>query len=202
MSAMFHPSKLPSESRIKGADVGFSDGSKANIAWRSSIKTMKQETAICVWTEFDGDYAHIKGYVCKPELSANGPDSVDYYHPLHSIKLHSQASKSYLFTSMYAMEIAVDCYARVNLRDAKKAVAALTPIEKKMGKMQSEEGCTRSYGQWLNRVARAIGAKKVFIRKAGAFQQYIEATGNDIIYHGDSMERKIADWANLQAIAV
>ena len=167
---------------------------------------MKHETAICVWTEFDGDFAHIKGYICKPELSSDGmPESVDRYdHPLHTIKLHSQGSKCYQFTGMYGMEVAVDCYMRVNLQDAKKAIAVLTPIEKKMEKMQSEEGCTKSYGQWLNRVARAIGAKKVFIRrdKTGAFQkQYIEVTGGDIVYQGDAMEQKIADWANPHAIA-
>ena len=162
---------------------------------------MKNDTAICVWSEFDGEFAHIKGYICKPELNANGQtEPVDRYdHPLYSIRLHSQASKSYQWTGMYGMEVTVDSYERIGLRDAKKAVAILSPIERKLEKMNNEEGSVKSYGQWLNRVARAIGARTVFFKRdkvTASNSHYYATSGGDIVFCGDQIEEKIGEWAS------
>lgn len=166
---------------------------------------MKLETSICIWTEYDGDFAHIKGYICQPVLNANGqPEPVDRYeHPFYNVRLHSQASRGYHWTGMYGMSLNVECYERITLQDAKKAIDTLSPIEKRIAKMQSEEGEAKSYGQWLNRVARAIGAKTVFFKRerTGSSVQYLGVSGGDIVYHGDSLEQKIGEWANPKAIA-
>jgi hypothetical protein len=104
---------------------------------------------------------------------------------------------------MYGMSLNVECYERITLQDAKKAIDTLSPIEKRIAKMQSEEGEAKSYGQWLNRVARAIGAKTVFFKRerTGSSVQYLGVSGGDIVYHGDSLEQKIGEWANPKAIA-
>ena len=165
---------------------------------------MKHETAICIWTEFDGDFAHIKGYICKPELNAYGqPEPVDRYdHPLHNVRLHSQASKGGFWNGMYGMEVAIECYERITLRDSKTAVSTLSPIDRKMEKMIAEEGSVKSYGQWLNRVARAINAKSVFFKRINASgKHYVKASGGDIVYYGDSCEEKVGEWAKPKTIA-
>lgn len=161
----------------------------------------KLETALCVHVEFDNHFAHIKGYVCKPVLNAHGfPVPVDRYdHQLHNIRLHSQAHNKYEWTGMYGMEVAYDCFDRINFRDAQKAVKTLAPIERKMQKIQDLEGQPKSYGQWLNGVARAIGAKTVLFRRikpsAGA-SQYLGVSGGDIVWQGDALEKHVAEWAH------
>ena len=56
--------------------------------------------------------------------------------------------------------------------------------------------------KWLNRVARAIGAKSVFFKRIGASgKHYSQASGGDIVYYGDSCEEKIGEWANPKSIA-
>jgi len=160
---------------------------------------MKLETALCIYTEYDGDFAHIKAYACKPVLNANysnhQPEPVDRYdHPLHALILHSQANRGYHWTGMYGMEVTIECHERVDLNLAKKTVAILAPIDRKIQKMQSQEGETKSYGQWLNRVARAIDAKTVYFRNIKG--RYIGATGGDIVYYGDNCEKTVEEWAN------
>ena len=158
-------------------------------------------TALCIYTEFDGDFAHIKAYACKPELNANSePEPVDRYdHPLHDVRLHSQANRGYHWTGMYGMAVTVECHDRIDLALAKKTLATLAPIDRKLAKIQSLEGEAKSYGQWLNRVARALGAKTVFFRNAKG--RYIGATGGDIVWYGDACEQTVADWANPVAAA-
>jgi hypothetical protein len=167
---------------------------------------MKQESAICIYTEFDGDFAHIKGYICNPELNSNGtPEPVDRYeHTLTNVRLHSQASKGGYWSGMYGMSVNIECYDRVTLDDAKKAVAILTPIDRKIQKMLDDEGSVKSYGQWLNRVARAIGARTVFFKRekeSASRSQYHGAAGGDIVYYGDALEQKVGEWANPVAVA-
>ena len=167
---------------------------------------MKHETALCIYTEYDGDFAHIKAYVCKPVLNSNGtPEPVDRYdHPLHNIRLHSQASKGGYWDGMYGMDVTVECFERINLRDAKTAVATLAPIDRKLEKMLADEGSVKSYGQWLNRVARAIGAQTVFFKRdrvTASNSHYYATNGGDIVFCGDQMEEKIGEWANPQANA-
>jgi len=167
---------------------------------------MKQESAICIYTEFDGEFAHIKGYICKPELNSNGtPEPVDRYeHTLTNVRLHSQANRGYHWNGMYGMSVNIECYDRVTLHDAKRAVATLTPIDRKIQKMLDEEGSVKSYGQWLNRVSRAIGAKTVFFKRekeSASRSQYHGAAGGDIVYYGDALEQKVGEWANPVAIA-
>jgi hypothetical protein len=167
---------------------------------------MKHETALCIYVEYDGDFSHIKAYVCKPVLNSNGtPEPVDRYdHPLHNIRLHSQASRGGYWNGMYGMDVTVECLDRINLREAKKAMLTLAPIDRKLEKMVAEEGSVKSYGQWLNRVARAIGAKTVFFKREPANSsraQYHGASGGDIVFYADQLESKIGEWANPQANA-
>jgi len=158
-------------------------------------------TSLCIYTEFDGGFAHIKAYVCKPELNASGqPDPVDRYaHPLRDVRLHSQANRGYQWTGMYGMAVTIECHDRIDLAMAKKALDTLAPIDRKLAKIQSQEGETKSYGQWLNRVARALGAKAVFFKNAKG--RYIGATGGDIVWYGDACEQAVAEWANPVAVA-
>ena len=167
---------------------------------------MKHETALCIYVEYDGDFAHIKAYVCKPVLNSNGtPEPVDRYdHPLHNIRLHSQASRGGYWNGMYGMDVTVECFERINLREAKKAMLTLAPIDRKIQKMLDDEGSVKSYGQWLNRVARAIGAQTVFFKRETANSsraQYHGASGGDIVFYADQLESKIGEWANPQANA-
>ena len=97
------------------------------------------------------------------------------------------------------MAVTVECHDRIDLALAKKALATLAPIERKLAKIQSLEGEAKSYGQWLNRVARALGAKTVFFRNAKG--RYMAATGGDIVWYGDACEQTVADWANPVAVA-
>jgi hypothetical protein len=162
---------------------------------------MKHDTALCVYLSIESEFAHIKGYCVKSELNADGqPVYVDRYdHPLHNLKLHSQCSRDMGEKGLYAMSVEWDCYDRINMRDAKKAYETLAPIEKRMAKMNDIEGYPKSYGQWLNRVARAIGAKTVFFKRSKAVwngSQYVGITNGDIVHYGDSMENEVKEWAN------
>jgi hypothetical protein len=158
-------------------------------------------TALCIYTEFDGDFAHIKAYACKPALSTSGqPEPVDRYeHSLHDVRLHSPANRGYHWTGMYGLAVTIECHDRIDLALAKNALVTLAPLDRKLAKLQAQEGEAKSYGQWLNRVARALGAKTVYFKNAKG--RYIGATGGDIVCYGDAAEQTVAEWANPVAVA-
>ena len=85
-----------------------------------------------------------------------------FKNPLHDLIINFRiSSKS---EALYGWQFAIESYARCDLNDAKNIVALLAPIQRKMDKMHETEGNAASFGAWVNRIARAIGAKKVFVQ--------------------------------------
>jgi hypothetical protein len=66
--------------------------------------------------------------------------------------------------AFYAMEVGIgDTF--VTLRDIAEAFPTLKAIDKRLTKMADTEGATNDVAMWLGRVARAIGAKRMAIRR-------------------------------------
>lgn len=117
-------------------------------------------------------YAHINfslGYVQDDELDyysewdyqCTGKDR-DYYN----LRITCQIDSSELRTPTpaYVQRLEYDRSVK-SLGDAERIYKTLQRLNKLWNKMENEEGYTKSYGQFVNRWARAIGVKHLYIRK-------------------------------------
>lgn len=167
----------------------------------------KKEIALAIRVEKSGEYGHVTGFTCKPDDSKGHGFSgfMSYEHPLHGLIIHSQINRG--SESLYGWQIAVESYNRIDLSDAKNAVALLTPIQRKLDKMYETEGQAASFGAWVNRIARAIGAKTIFVQndekaRIASGNTYRAYTLGDSVYAVDRVTTGIVEWANPQLHAV
>ena len=75
----------------------------------------------------------------------------------------------------------------VNVRDGEAMMKVLRSIQRKMEKMESVEGSAKSFGQYVNRVARALGIKRVYLRKNGNGHGVSAWTVAEIVWRIDSV---------------
>ena len=167
----------------------------------------KREIALVIRVEKSGEYGHVTGYTAKPDSSKGNGFSgfMSYEHPLHGLIIHSQISAK--SEALYGWQFAIESYARCDLNDAKNIVALLAPIQRKMDKMHETEGNAASFGAWVNRIARAIGAKKVFVQcdeksKIATGNSFREYSLCDSVFAVDRITAGLVAWANPQLHAV
>ncbi len=148
-----------------------------------------------------GRYVHINGYashVSTKESSGFDGDRYGSDSEILNLRLRSQCSDR--STEFYGMEIGYEAHREVTSCDARKALKLLEPIERKLSKMYAEEGPEMNIGQWINRVARAIGATSVIIfdveRKQKTGDGYRCYTLGESVGAVNSMSADLVGWAN------
>ena len=126
----------------------------------------KPQRVLCVSTEKSdsgfGRYVHLRGFVSHlDESKPNGFESQSYSDSeICELRISSQGDDH--SDKLYGWEIGYRAHDAVCLGDAEKVIKLLKPLYRKLGKMNEVEGYPQSFGTWINRVARAIGATKVF----------------------------------------
>ena len=140
------------------------------------MTTTKAARVLVIRAERDGDYGHIRGQVShesKSESCGFCEQRYDGDGDIVNVVINSQCDNH--STQMYGEGIAFSSYRSLDLNEAKIAVKTLEPIQRKLTKMYDTEGKAASFGAYVNRVARAIGAVKVIVATDKATRI---ATGN------------------------
>lgn len=148
-----------------------------------------------------GRYAHITGHASHVSTKEScGYDGERYGSDSEILNLRLRSQCSDKSTEFYGMEIAYEAHREVTSCEARKAIKMLDPIERKLSKMYAEEGAETNIGQWVNRVARAIGAVSVIIfdaeRKAKCGYGYRCYTLGESVFAVNSMSADLIAWAN------
>ncbi len=163
----------------------------------------KPERVLCLVPERNGNYGrygHINGYAS--HLSAT--DSVGFdgqrYGPdseILNLRIKSQCDES--GGPLYGYDLSYAAHEGLTLYEAEKAVKLLKPIERKIHGFYKVEGNPQNFAQWVNRVARAIGAKGVFLfdkeRKDKTGNGWRAYTLGDAVYAINVAEEALREWA-------
>ncbi len=112
----------------------------------------------------DGQYGHLNGEVSHAHTDESG------FKYLHSFEPDAAAQKIVFRCQLddhseapYGWTLAWSMYDRITLQEAEEAIAMLRPIERKLAKMTATEGYAVTFGAYVNRVARAVGAVRVIL---------------------------------------
>lgn len=126
----------------------------------------KPAFCIILRAEIDGDFAHVNGSVgILSDTEENGFDYAYSQGGVAQVRIRSQANRTN-DSGLYGWSFGYDApYYHVDLYTAKRMLETLRPIEARMEKARLLEGDARTFGAWINRLARAIGAKTVFIKR-------------------------------------
>ena len=131
---------------------------------------MKSELQLAIILDVtrDGDFGHINGFIrVRDAADGYGFKSFRESNPCERIVIRSQCSQSMSERKeMYGWTVAYDDGRHMTLYECQKAVKALAPIERKLQRYTDLEGAPQSFGQWINRVARAVGAEFIILRDA------------------------------------
>lgn len=152
---------------------------------------------LVIRSEIDRGYGHIRGSVshehsdaCGFRASLYGPDA-----DICKVVINSQADDH--SDSIYGFELAYDAYQSITMYDAQNAIATLKPILRKMEKMYAEEGSPATFGVFINRVARAVGAVKVITfddaRKRNSENGWRACSLGESVYVVDRMAQAMHD---------
>lgn len=183
-------------------------------------KTSKQ-VSLSIWTDrsdygSNSRYAHIHGRLCETELSSDGYPHIYRYAfdtPLAGFAFSAQSDndsfKREPSAHWYAHRIGLEAECDIaTLELAQRAVRVLAPVEKRIEKMGNEEGYAESMAHWVNRIARAVGCKSVFIRVSKETEQRTGIkyksvnVGIDLIHELNRIEQDLNDAWNPQLRAV
>lgn len=144
----------------------------------------------------DGDYGHVDGFVLQRNpAKENSLESLPYMHGYEGLALSSQCGKG--DSGLYAWEVKYGRYGNgLTMRELERATAIMRPIARKLEKMTELEGEPKTYGQFVNRIARAIGAESVMIRD----KAHPRTHGPRICALGDSVST--IDWHVAELVKV
>lgn len=137
-------------------------------------------------------FGHITGEVLT--ISAGIPRGLSSDHDLHGLMVVSQLDNT--SHGAYGWDLEFRAY-RIRYSDAERALKAFKRIRSKMGQIEGVFGPPDSYGEFVTRVAAALGIKRFFItRREGQTwsqgdYQIVDPTGAR--YRIDSWER---EWVN------
>lgn len=109
----------------------------------------------------DGDFGHYSGTV---EMVSHTEDCgyamLPYGHPYRHLVIWSQCSRDN--PNLYGWELA---YAppglHHNLYELERAIGTLKPLMRALERLQDSEGSPKTFGQYVNRIARVIGANRI-----------------------------------------
>lgn len=148
----------------------------------------KFDVVLVIERKREGEYGHITGRVAKAApMDRSGWKHFEYLEcPLEHVRITSQCDQRADCAGMYGYEVEWAANSTIRLHEMREAIKVLAPIQKRMHDMYTAEGSHKSFGQWINRVARAIGAKAVFIRQS---QQWADRHGQPWRHHdlGDAV---------------
>lgn len=111
-------------------------------------------------------YGHLRAGVSKTVIGELGFPEGDYGHDLGGLVASCQADdgtgkdRRRTYGWEFKLREGAD---GVTLYQAQQAVRRMTPIERRMDKMRDVEGYPQTFGAYINRLARAIGATCVFV---------------------------------------
>jgi hypothetical protein len=157
---------------------------------------VKPVIGIRLLTEGDGFYFHVRAW---PQYWDKERNQWDYFSEYtHDPDLHAIVA-----TCQSDREKTCDCqsYAwrvesqsgHVELSQAKRAVKALTPIEKKMDKIAQDFGRPVSFGQYVLHFSRAIGATRLIVKSRFVSDGDETRDIVDVAFHVDRLIQEFLD---------
>ena len=161
-----------------------------------TASTDKAGRVLVVTVERDGAYGHVRAFASHISTSESCGFSAQHYgadSEIENLRIDSQCDDH--SNKSYGWDIAYDSYRRVTLYEAQKAVSLLSPIHRKLEKMQAHEGSPASFGSFVNRVARAIGAVKVIVQSKAGWRS---VSLGDAVYVVDQMTQDLLEQLNPQ----
>ena len=145
------------------------------------------------YVHMNGHVAHVANDPCGFATNGYGPDG-----EIEAIMITSQGSDH--DSRLYAWELGFRAHNKTTLEESEKAVALLKPIDRKLRKMYETEGNAASFGAWVNRIARAIGAESIIIwddtRKEKTGQGWRTYSIGNAVSQIDYDVAALIEWAN------
>lgn len=138
-------------------------------------KDAKPEIVVWIKCEIDNGYGHVVARVGvrdpRNEEGFNTQCScIDSLAHPEKLCLWSQCSRGYNGRTaredgLYAIEVIYTDPYCLDVHKVQAMAKTLTAIDRKMQRMASVEGHAADYGTALNRFARAIGAKRIYVKR-------------------------------------
>jgi hypothetical protein len=158
----------------------------------------KTPLAIVLRIQKDGTYGHIVGHIETPSTNEERRTThLPFNHPLGSLVLHSQASEGN--DKIYGYEVCCVDGHRLTQYDLERKLSIVRPVNASLERQRRELGSALSYGQWISRVAAAIGAKSIVmaqIEPTANNSHWISGRPGEMVYQIDDTARRLVAWCN------
>lgn len=142
-------------------------------------------------------YAHVVTHVQTLDENGEPRGFSDYQSNLYQFQIWSQMDPSN--DQVYAIEAAFDAY-RVDLENAERMAKILRFVQNRLDKMRQEFGYAETYGQFMIRVLKIIGVKKVLLcnpqSRFGEKYSTYEKLGPAADAVDYRIKDKLANWAD------
>jgi hypothetical protein len=130
-----------------------------------------------------------------PETIRNASDEPLNGLYLHDLRVRSQGSDDRTPRELYGFDVAYCDVYKVDRSAAEQMAKTLTTIERRMAKTQAKYGNAVTFGQYLARVAEAIGATAIVVPLTSHGWSYSDNDQRimpiaDGVYHADNMISK------------